>query len=766
MFERSRYKTGFYPTVDAQGAPTLLVVVKRTYAIDVVEARCDVADEQDDIALGDEFDGTADPFESAVQYESDLAPWKLKQDVIFHGKAYAPGGTPSTEWDVSLRVGQYRQDLRIFGPRTVRFVPPGKAKKNRPPEPQPPLFSKPAPVETVELTYRNAYGGIATFYPEDPTAFRRAVRKAKKKEQKKQEDEAKAALDAAAAKEAEFDAATSPEENNQDAAGGSDLRSYFFHGIRDISNAPEEELEIELGSRRLKSSEGTMILDLAELWEAEQREAREEQQRLAEQLEASVSQTARDHDGTERIDEARLADEAKQLTEAYLEERREYQVSRHANRQEDGARGIERADQGDEILADDAWIEVQRRERVRYYESLGLDPDEEVEWTDGEFPRIPCPTNFVGKGFALRNCRESLDGLQLPQIENPRHLLKPEDIPIDPATLHLPVIPQPAGFGFVSRSWSPRSHLSGFLPGELDEQQLRQDKQLVELDPNNPEQLQVIQSIMDRTPQVMDPRVHNAAPLGWQVEHLAGDEDVFLENLDASGKTYFKLPGAVPYTRLDRGDGWERVDVSFDTLVIDREAEKLWMVWRGALPMRHAGELAQYPHVEIDIQDMGITEWRDLLEREAIERRRRAGEALKLGVDEITEEQLVEFERRIQQAGIGLHGIRESRDIDASEPRASDGALIEGFDREDVILNDGSWVEQARIDAMTADERRAWELAQSEKAAVAEKKRHLKERVEEIEKQKALEAKKASKRKQKKAKQAEVADDEFEDTDR
>lgn len=749
MFDRSRYKTGYYPVVDPAGDPRLLVVVKRTYTIDVIEARCEVADEQDAIALGDEYDGDPDPFQSPLRYEADIAPWKVNCDVIFLGKAYAPGGKPATEWDVTLRVGGQSRTLRIFGPRTVTWVPPGKAKKNRPPEPQPPRISKPSPVAEVELSYRNAYGGIGTFYPEDPAAFRRAVRKEEKKREKKQKEEAAAAVAAAEAKAAVEDAGG---EGQAQGTSSFDIRNYFFHGVKDIADAPEEELEIEMGSRRLKSSGGTVVLDLAELWEAEQREAELELHALRSAVAPDAAEAQKDFDGTERAGTQVLAMEAAALTEEYLEERREYEAARKKDNIEGGTRSIARADEGDEVLADGAWIEAQRRERARFYESLGLDPDDEIEWQEGEFPRVPCPTNFIGKGFALRNCKESLDGLEMPQIEDPARLIQPEDLPVDPQMLHLPVVKEPAGFGIISRSWSPRSSYAGFLPSEIEEQQERQDKQLVELDPEDPDQLAIIQATMDRTPQPMDPRVHNAASACWQLSSLSGDEDIFLENLDASGKTYFKLPGSVPYTRLERGEGWERVDVVLDTLVIDREAEKLWMVWRGSLKMNSLDELESYPEIDIDIQDMGVTEWRDLLLQESLERRRRAGEALKLGVDEVTDAQLAEFEEKIEHAGTGFHGIREERKIDARESKSADGTMISIEGREDVIMSDDAWIEQARLDGMSDDERREWELLQNEKAALADKKQRLKKRVEEIEREKALEAEAEAKKKKKKKK--------------
>ncbi|MFT5431986.1 MAG: hypothetical protein ACI9OJ_002684, partial [Myxococcota bacterium] len=433
---------GYYPSHDPNGDSRLLVVVKRTYDIDVVEGKCNPSDKPADILMADESNGDDDPFKASVLVENDLAPWKEKAEVVFVGKAYAPKGKAVPTFDVGITVGAFKRSLRVFGPRTVTWVPPREVKdekkkgageeaprakgekKNTVLEYQPPVIGDPEPIAEVELVYENAYGGFATFYPEDPAAFRKAVRTAKKKVKKKEEEEK-----AAAAEEEEKakEEASEAERAEMKAAKEREIHSYFFHGIKDLKDAPDEELEVEIGSRRLKADDGTIVLDLAELAEAEERDAVEAAREAAEAAEkaAAAAKTLGDgpgvgEDGALIADAEDLAREAAELTEDADAERDAYEAKRvREGKDRDGTRVVALADMGDEVIADGEWVDQQKRERERFYESLGLDPDVEVHWEEGEFPRIPCPTNFVGKGFALGNREESLKGLEMPLIEDP-----------------------------------------------------------------------------------------------------------------------------------------------------------------------------------------------------------------------------------------------------------------------------------------------------------------------------------------------------------
>jgi hypothetical protein len=733
MFERTQYMTGYFPTKSLQGDPILLVIARRSYDIDLVEGVCNIADSQDELVLGDAYLDGDNPFQSSIRLESEIAPWKLHKDVVFVGKAYAPKGKAAKSWEVSMQVGAHQRSLIIFGPRSVRWVAPKK--KGKKDLPQPPNIGMPKAVEEVDLTYENAYGGFATYYPEDRGAYRKAVRKSRKDAKEKEAIEKEKAEAAHEKAEGKAKAEAEAEAERQRARSTED----HFMGVgRKVENAPNVPLVVEVGSAHHKDKGGTIILDTAELAEAQSREESELAGETADK--PSVDR------GTAIIDADELAQLAAQDSEDYLKELKTSQAT-----EEEGTQALDLSKMGDQVESTGSWIQDEKKARDEFYISLGRDPNEEVVWEDGELPRIPCPTNPVGKGFALGNSKESLDDISMPLIEDPLHLLQPEDIPRNPATLHLPM-PIPAGFGFYSRCWMPRATKAGALPDELAEAQHNLDKQLVEgdFDPNNEDDQKVIDALMDREAQPMSPDYHNGAHPMWQVDHLQGDEAVMLTNLDASGKTYFKLPGHRPLVRLRRGAGWEEVSVELDTLVIEREAEKVHMVWRGSLSYGGLEELDEYPLVDIDVQDLNLNEWQERAHDEAIANMAKDGATKLIDLDALSDEDKAEFEDRTEQAGIGQHGVKEAKASEARELRAEDGALLDMQDREDVILADRKWEQIAKEKSLTDEERKRLEIERDERKAVQAKKEELRNVREQEKKKKAEEEAQKSKRTKKK----------------
>jgi len=66
--------------------------------------RAKVASEQIPVAFGDEF--YDEKRGDIVKFESDVAPFKPRADIVLVGKAHAPGERMVQAFDVSLRVGQ------------------------------------------------------------------------------------------------------------------------------------------------------------------------------------------------------------------------------------------------------------------------------------------------------------------------------------------------------------------------------------------------------------------------------------------------------------------------------------------------------------------------------------------------------------------------------------------------------------------------------------------------------------------------------------
>jgi hypothetical protein len=156
--------------------------------------------------------------------------------------------------------------------------------------------------------------------------------------------------------------------------------------------------------------------------------------------------------------------------------------------------------------------------------------------------------NPVGGGFRAKNSQIELDGMPLPNVEDPRHLIS------DPAD-H----PTPIGFGFVAKSWAPRVRFAGTYDDAWQK------------------------SRAPLLPDDYNPRFTVAAAEGlWAPNGLYGGEVVDLVQLTPSGRLRFALPkvnvlgsylAKVPITDIDM-----RLVVVF----IDADRMTLTLLWQGS----------------------------------------------------------------------------------------------------------------------------------------------------------------------------------------
>lgn len=54
--------------------------------------------------------------DTSIEYESDLAPYKPKTDIVINATAFVPENNPVPVFDVGIQIGKYQKVLRIFGP--------------------------------------------------------------------------------------------------------------------------------------------------------------------------------------------------------------------------------------------------------------------------------------------------------------------------------------------------------------------------------------------------------------------------------------------------------------------------------------------------------------------------------------------------------------------------------------------------------------------------------------------------------------------------
>ena len=79
--------------------------------------------------------------------------------------------------------------------------------------------------------------------------------------------------------------------------------------------------------------------------------------------------------------------------------------------------------------------------------------------------QFPYPRNPLGKGFAIDNVKGAIEGLELPNLEDPADPLTPARV-VCGHIQNWPKQPMPTGFGWYSKFWHPRAGWAGILPAD------------------------------------------------------------------------------------------------------------------------------------------------------------------------------------------------------------------------------------------------------------------------------------------------------------
>lgn len=157
--------------------------------------------------------------------------------------------------------------------------------------------------------------------------------------------------------------------------------------------------------------------------------------------------------------------------------------------------------------------------------------------------------NPIGKGFSGGRTPAEMDGVSLPNIENPACLIKqPQDNPVT------------AAFAPISPAWQPRSNFAGTYD---DAWKTTRAPYL---------------------PRDFNKRFMNVAhPDLVYPNFLQGGEPVQIINMHASGNLNFTLPRIKLDTTVDIHNRKEKLNFNMETLAIEPDAMQLAMVWKAAL---------------------------------------------------------------------------------------------------------------------------------------------------------------------------------------
>lgn len=157
--------------------------------------------------------------------------------------------------------------------------------------------------------------------------------------------------------------------------------------------------------------------------------------------------------------------------------------------------------------------------------------------------------NPVGTGFAAGRGSDLLEGMMLPNLEDPGQLIggwKDK--------------PDPAGFGFIGRHWEPRVGLAGTFDDAW------------------------VEKCCPFLPKDFDERFFNGAPRGLvTATHLVGGEAVRAVNVRPDGELRFNLPRrAFEITAEIKGEHVESGCV-LDTVIIEPDENRMILTWRATI---------------------------------------------------------------------------------------------------------------------------------------------------------------------------------------
>ena len=177
----------------------------------------------------------------------------------------------------------------------------------------------------------------------------------------------------------------------------------------------------------------------------------------------------------------------------------------------------------------------------------------------------------------MANTRKPVDGLELPNLEDPAALLNPRQLCLGEYS-RWEKQPFPAGLGWFPKTWYPRALLAGIMPADRPvEQELRAAYGKL-LPPD-----QRAQYLKHGLPD-MNFKFFNGASPGLALPFLKGGEQVVTENLSPEGALRFQLPADTPHVGLDIGQGVQEPPVVLHTVMIRMEDRQVDMLWRGAVP--------------------------------------------------------------------------------------------------------------------------------------------------------------------------------------
>ncbi|MBI1322096.1 DUF2169 domain-containing protein [bacterium] len=121
-----------------------VIVLRGTFSIEEGK-RLRLVQKQEPLVMADDHYG--EPGISSIRFESSIAPYKPKTDVLVNATTYSPSGKPESKWLAGIQFGNVKKLIQVTGPR--RWEKTMGRWKLTPIE----------PIKSLPIRYEYAYGG-------------------------------------------------------------------------------------------------------------------------------------------------------------------------------------------------------------------------------------------------------------------------------------------------------------------------------------------------------------------------------------------------------------------------------------------------------------------------------------------------------------------------------------------------------------------------------------------------------------------------------
>ncbi len=187
------------------------------------------------------------------------------------------------------------------------------------------------------------------------------------------------------------------------------------------------------------------------------------------------------------------------------------------------------------------------------------------------------PRNPAGRGYAVTGNREHVEGLALPNIENPRDALTPARL-VSGAPENWWRQPLPWCCDWFDASWYPRSAHLGGVPELLPED----DSQMEEVKLGYVAGGQRARFAKAGMADLFDAGFSDAASPGMVLPFLYGDETVRLLGMTPSGELDVRLPGRRPRIAVRAAGKLTEVQAVANRILVSPDEMGVYVVWHGA----------------------------------------------------------------------------------------------------------------------------------------------------------------------------------------